>query len=215
MERVILHVDANSFYISVESVYQPQLWSVPAAVGGDVEARHGIILTKNQLAKKYGVQTGMAIWQARQTCPGLVCVTPDYGLYVRFSERMRRIFDLYSNRVESFGLDEAWIDVSNPGVTIRDGERIANEIRTRVREQLGITVSVGVSFNKIFAKLGSDYRKPDAVTVISRDDYREIVWPLNAGDLLYVGRSTTKKLENLGVHTIGDLARMDTGVLQR
>lgn len=214
MGRVILHADANSFYISVESVYNPQLWHVPAAVAGSVEDRHGIILTKNQLAKKYQVQTGQAIWQAKQQCPNLVCVPPDYGLYVRFSRKMRQIYEQYSDRVESFGLDEAWIDLTNPGVTIADGERIAHEIRNRIREELGITVSVGVSYNKIFAKLGSDYKKPDAVTAISHENYKDMVWTLPVSDLLYVGRSTTKKLGALNVQTIGDLANFDTDIIE-
>ncbi|MEG1525801.1 MAG: DNA polymerase IV [Clostridia bacterium] len=213
MDRVILHSDANSFYISVESVYQPKLWHVPAVVAGCVEERHGIILTKNQLAKRYGIQTGQAIWQAKQQCPDLVCVPPDYELYVRFSKRLRQIYEEYSDRVESFGLDEAWIDLTNPGVTIADGERIAHEIRNRIHEELGITVSVGVSFNKIFAKLGSDYKKPDAVTVISRENYQQIVHPLPVQDLLYVGRSTQKKLNNLNVRTIGDLAHLDANLV--
>ena len=156
MERVILHCDANAFYASVECLYTPSIRHRPVAVCGSVEERHGIVLTKNQIAKQFGVQTGEAIWQARQKCPDLICVPPDYGLYIRFSKRMRRIYEEYSDRVESFGLDEAWIDLSSPGLTVRGGERIAHEIRLRVKRELGITVSVGVSFNKIFAKLGEN-----------------------------------------------------------
>ena len=158
------------------------------------------------LAKQFGVQTGEAIWQARQKCPDLICVPPDYALYIRFSRRMRRLYEEYSDHVESFGLDEAWIDLTNPGLTIRDGERIAHEIQLRVKRELGITVSVGVSFNKIFAKLGSDYKKPDATTVISRENWRSIVWPLPVGDLLYVGGAVQKLLGQYGVKTIGQLA---------
>ena len=143
MERVILHCDANAFYASVECLYTPSVRHSPVAVCGSVEERHGIVLTKNQIAKQFGVQTGEAIWQARQKCPDLICVPPDYALYIRFSRRMRRLYEEYSDRVESFGLDEAWIDLSNPGLTIRDGERIAHEIRLRVKRELGITVSVG------------------------------------------------------------------------
>ena len=214
MSRVILHCDANSFYASVEMVYDPSLQGKPVAVGGSVEARHGIILTKNQQAKAFGIKTGEAIWQARQKCPQLVCVPPDYPLYVRFSRKMRRMYEQYSDRVESFGLDEAWIDLTNPGVTIADGERIAQELRRRIRAELGITVSVGVSFNKIFAKLGSDMKKPDAVTVIPPDTFRERVWGLPAGELLYVGPSTRRKLARMNVRTIGDLARLDTEVIR-
>jgi DNA polymerase IV len=213
MERVILHVDANSYYASVECLYNPDIRDKPVAVGGDVEARHGIILTKNQIAKKYGIKTGEAIWQAKQKCPGLVCVPPDFGLYIRFSKRMRRMFEEYSDRVESFGLDEAWIDLTNRGTTITDGERLAHEIRERVKGELGLTVSVGVSYNKIFAKLGSDMKKPDAVTVIRRDDYQKKIWELPVEDLLYVGRSTRKKLSDVNVLTIGALAKADTEML--
>lgn len=214
MSRVILHCDANSFYASVEMLYNPDIRDLPVAVGGSVEARHGIILTKNQKAKACGIKTGEAIWQAKQKCPALVCVPPDYPLYVRFSRKMRRLYEQYSDRVESFGLDEAWIDLTNPGVTIADGERVAQEIRERVKHELGITVSVGVSFNKIFAKLGSDMRKPDAVTVIPRSSFRERIWHLPAGELLYVGPSTRRRLARMNIQTIGDLAQLDTAVAQ-
>ena len=214
MERVILHCDANAFYASVECLYTPSIRHSPVAVCGSVEERHGIVLTKNQIAKQFGVQTGEAIWQARQKCPDLICVPPDYALYIRFSQRMRRVYEEYSDRVESFGLDEAWIDLTNPGLTIRDGERIAHEIRLRVKRELGITVSVGVSFNKVFAKLGSDMKKPDAVTVISQDSFRDMVWPLPVGDLLFVGPATRRKLADMNVRTIGDLARFDAECLR-
>ena len=214
MSRVILHCDANSFYASVEMLYDPTIRDKPVAVGGSVEQRHGIILTKNQKAKACGIKTGEAIWQAKQKCPELVCVPPDYPLYVRFSKKMRRLYEQYSDRVESFGLDEAWIDLTNPGVTIADGERIAHEIRERVKGELGITVSVGVSFNKIFAKLGSDMKKPDAVTVIPPEDFCDRIWHLPAGELLYVGPSTRRKLARMNVRTIGDLARLETEVVQ-
>lgn len=214
MDRIILHADANAFYASVECLFNPDIRDKPVAVSGDPAARHGIILTKNQRAKQAGVKTGEAIWQARQKCPNLVCVPPDYSLYIRFSQKLRRIYEQYSDRVESFGLDECWIDVSNPGIDIQEGERIANEIRSRVRDELGITVSVGVSWNKIYAKLGSDMRKPDYTTVISKHDYQETVWALPASDLLYVGPSTRKKLAELNVLTIGDLAHFDTQLLK-
>ena len=214
MERVILHCDANAFYASVECLYTPSIRHRPVAVCGSVEERHGIVLTKNQIAKQFGVQTGEAIWQARQKCPDLICVPPDYALYIRFSRRMRRLYEEYSDRVESFGLDEAWTDLSTPGLTIRDGERIAHEIRLRVKRELGITVSVGVSFNKLFAKLGSDMKKPDAVTVISQDSFRDMVWPLPVGDLLFVGPATRRRLADMNVRTIGDLARFDAECLR-
>ncbi len=214
MSRVVLHCDANSFYASVEVVYNPRLQGKAVAVSGDAENRHGIILTKNHLAKQQGVKTGEAIWQALQKCPGLVCVPPDYTRYIRFSRKMRRMYEQYSDRVESFGLDEAWIDLTNPGITIADGERVAQELRQRIKTELGITVSVGVSFNKIFAKLGSDMKKPDAVTVIPPESFREITWPLPVGDLLYVGPATRRKLARMNVRTIGDLARLETEVVR-
>ncbi|MBR3795286.1 MAG: DNA polymerase IV [Clostridia bacterium] len=213
MDRVILHCDANSYYASVECLYTPEIREKPVAVSGDPEARHGIILTKNTLAKKYGVKTGEAIWQAKQKCPELICVPPDFPLYVRFSGKMRKIYEQYSSRVESFGLDENWIDLTQSGLTFSDGARIAEEIRIRIREELGITVSIGVADNKILAKLGSDMKKPDAVTLLPPDSFREKIWNLPVQDLLYVGPSTTRKLARLGVTTIGALARCDDGVL--
>lgn len=216
MERVILHSDANSFYASVECLYNPAIRDQPVAVTGSVEDRHGIVLTANRLAKRrFGVKVGMAIWQAKQVCPNLVCVPPDYPLYIRFSQAMRDIYADYSNRIEAFGLDEAWIDISAPGRDIAEGERIAKEIGTRIREELGITVSIGVSFNKVFAKLGSDLRKPDAVSVISKENYQQVVWPLPASSLLYVGSSARKRLASYGIHTIGDLAKTESSIMER
>lgn len=213
MDRVILHCDANSYYASVECLYTPQIRNMPVAVSGNAEARHGIILTKNALAKKYGVKTGEAIWQAKQKCPDLVCVPPDFELYMRFSGKMRRIYEQYSSRVEAFGLDESWIDLTQAGFTFSDGVAVAEEIRHRIREELGITVSVGVADNKILAKLGSDMKKPDAVTALPPQSFREKIWDLPVQDLLYVGPSTTRKLARLGVTTIGGLARCDSTVL--
>ena len=214
MERVILHCDANSFYVSMECLYRPEIREKPVAVSGDPEARHGIILTKNAIAKTYGVKTGEAIWQAKQKCPELVCVPPDFPLYVRFSGRMRKIYEEYSPRVESFGLDECWVDLTQPGFSFDRGVHIANEIRNRIREELGITVSVGVADNKIFAKLGSDLKKPDAVTALPRESYAQKVDPLPVEELLYVGPATRRKLYQLGVTTIGQLARCDAAVLK-
>ena len=206
MARVILHVDANSYYASVECVYRPWLKEKPVSVCGDPAERHGIVLTSTIPAKRRGVKTGMAIWQAKQVCPELIILPADYALYVHFSGMMRAILEEYSDRVEPFGLDESWVDLSAPDMTIEDGARAADEIRTRVREELGITVSVGVSFNKVFAKLGSDMKKPDATTVLPPESFRGRVWCLPAADLLYVGSRTARKLADLGIHTIGDLA---------
>ena len=203
MDRVILHADANCFYAAVEMLHRPEYDGQPLAVGGDAEKRHGIILTANYIAKRRGVKTGSALWEARQACPGLVIVPPNYDQYLRFSRYMREIYSHYSDKVESFGLDECWLDVTD-SVGIRgDGVSIAQEINRKVKSELGITISVGVSWNKIFAKFGSDYKKPDAVTDVNRDNYRQIVWPKPAEDLLYVGRATKRKLAGVGIHTIG------------
>lgn len=207
MERTILHVDANSFYASVECLYDPVIRNKPVAVSGDAESRHGIILTKNQIAKQYGVQTGEAIWQARQKCPELICVMPDYAKYIRWSQGMRDILADYSNRIEPFGLDESWVDISREGMSAGEGEETAHQMRQRIKKELGITVSIGVSFNKVFAKLGSDMKKPDAVTMISPENYQKKVWPLPVEELLFVGPATRRKLAWFNVRTIGQLAR--------
>lgn len=211
MKRCVLHIDCNKFYASVECLYRPELRDKPMAVGGDPENRHGIILTKNEIASKYGLTVGEPLWKARQKCPDLVVVPPNYPLYLRFSALARKIYEDYSEFIEPFGLDECWLDVTG---NEKSGEEIANEIRKRVKSQLGITVSVGVSFNKVFAKLGSDYKKPDAVTVIDESNYKDIAWSLPCGDLLMVGRSAQKKLNAYGINTIGDLADTDVAVLK-
>ena len=203
MDRIILHSDCNSFYASVECLHRPEIRNKPVAVGGDVEQRHGIILAKNELAKRYQIKTGEALWQAKQKCPELVIVPPRFELYQRFSRLCHEIYLDYTDQVEPFGLDECWLDVTAENT---DGVNIAHEIRERIKYELGITVSIGVSYNKIFAKLGSDYKKPDAVTEISRNNYKDIAWPLPVGDLLYVGSATRRKLQSYCKHTIGDLA---------
>lgn len=210
MERTILHVDCNKFYASVECLHRPEIRHLPVAVGGSEASRHGIILTKNEIASKYGLVVGEPLWKARQKCPDLVIVPPNFPLYVRFSKMARKIYEDYTDYIELFGLDENWLDVTGDA---RTGEKIAQEIRQRIKFELGITVSVGVSFNKVFAKLGSDYKKPDAVTVISRQNFREIVWPLPCQDLLFVGPATTRKLNAYGIYTIGDLALADLDFL--
>ncbi|NLA52757.1 MAG: DNA polymerase IV [Clostridiales bacterium] len=206
MARVILHADANGFYASVELVYRPELRGLPLSVGGDQEARHGIVLASSREAKRWGIKTGMVLWQARQLCPDLIVLSPNFSRYIAFSRQLRKIYEEYSPRVESYGLDECWIDISNLGVSLEDGKDLADELRRRVREELGITLSVGVSWNKIFAKLGSDYKKPDATTLISPENYQDIVWPLPAGDLLFVGPRTRPKLAKYRIYTVGDIA---------
>ena len=214
MERIILHSDCNSFYASVECLHHPEIREKALAVGGDIEQRHGIILAKNQLAKQFHVSTGEAIWQAKQKCPELIVLPPDFPLYLRFSRLARDIYLDYSSRVEPFGLDEAWLDITSRENQKDKGEKTAQEIRKRIREELGITVSIGVSYNKIFAKLGSDYQKPDAVTLITKENYRQIAWPLPVSDLLYVGPATKRKLNGFGVHTIGELAQTPVEILR-
>ncbi len=214
MPRTILHSDMNGFYASVECLYNPAIRGKPVVVGGSTDARHGIILAKNEIAKKFGIQTGEATWQARQKCPELVVVPPHFDRYVEFSNLSREIYNSYTDQVEPFGLDEAFLDVGGSRNLFGDGEHIANEIRARIRRELGVTVSIGVSYNKIFAKLGSDMKKPDATTIITPGDYRQKVWPLPVSDLLYVGPATTKKLSRFGITTIGRLAQADPGLLQ-
>jgi len=209
--RTVLHSDLNNFYASVECAYRPELKDVPLAVCGDPEARHGIVLAKNQLAKGMGVKTGEAIWQAKQKCPDLQVLPPDFKKYMHFARLMRAVYAEYTDYIEPFGLDEAWLDVSGHK---KSGEQIADELRRRAREELGLTLSVGVSFNKIFAKLGSDMKKPDATTVITPENYRSQVWPLPVEDLLFVGPATRRKLNQRNICTIGDLANCDPAALR-
>ena len=214
-ERTILHCDCNGFYASVECLLRPELRRVPMAVCGDPEQRHGIILAKNQLAKEKGVQTAETIWQARRKCPGLVLVPPHREKYEEYSRIVNLIYQQYTDQVEPFGIDESWLDVTGSRRLFGEGKEIADQLRRRVREETGLTISVGVSWNKIFAKLGSDYKKPDATTVVSRENYRSLVWPLPAGALLFVGGATKKALEELGISTVGALAAADPELLTR
>lgn len=211
--RSVLHSDLNNFYASVECLYRPELRGLPLAVCGDPSLRHGIVLAKNYPAKATGIITGEAIWQARLKCPDLVVLPPNFSLYLNFARLVRGIYADYASRIEPFGLDEAWLDVTESQTMFGDGEAIADRIRDRIKTELGITASVGVSFNKVFAKLGSDMKKPDATTVISMLNYKEKVWPLPVHELLYVGRATRKKLNHKNILTIGDLARTDVRCL--
>ena len=211
-ERAILHSDANCFYASVETVLNPELRDKAVAVCGSTEERHGIVLAKSELAKQAGVKTGMANWQARNCCKNLIVVPPQYEYYLKFSRFLHRIYQRYTDQVEPFGMDECWLDVTDSQM---EPMRIAEEIRQAAKDELGLTVSIGVSFNKVFAKLGSDMKKPDAITEITRDNYKERVWRLECSDLLYCGRATTVKLGGIGVRTIGDLARLPVEVMQR
>lgn len=213
MGRTILHCDCNSFFASVEAAFNPELDKYAFAVCGDPEFRHGIVLAKNERAKKCGVKTGEAIWQAKNKCPSLLIVKPTYGMYDEFSERIFNIYCRYTDLVEPFGIDECWLDVTGTLHLFGTGEKIADDLRKTVREETGVTISVGVSFNKVFAKMGSDYKKPDATTVISEDNYRNILFPLPVSEFLFVGRSTLKRLNETGIFTIGDLAAADQRAL--
>ena len=217
MDRIILHCDGNNFFASCECTVRPELWKVPMAVAGDPESRHGIILAKNDLAKKAGVQTAEPIWQAKRKCPNLVCVPATFDLYHSFYERINKIYLSYTDLVEPFSIDESFLDITgcmhlHPGKSPRD---IADEIRGRVKAELGITVSVGVSFCMTFAKLGSDYKKPDATTVIFREDVPKIVYPLPVSDLVFVGKKTTEILSAHAVKTVGELAQLSEDYLVR
>jgi len=213
MERVIIHSDMNSFYANVECLYNPKIRDLPVAVGGNPEKRHGIILAKNEKAKKAGVKTGETLWQALGKCPDLVIVPPNFERYLRYSKLSRKIYNRYTDQVEPFGLDECWLDVTNSVKIHGSGEEIAQKISLEIQDELGVTVSIGVSWNKIFAKFGSDYKKPNAITVINRVNYKKIVWEQEAGDLLYVGRATKKKLLKYGIYTIGQLAESNQDFL--
>ena len=215
MDRTILHCDLNSFFASVELLSHPDLRDVPMAVCGDPEKRHGIILAKNEPAKRCGIVTAETIWQAKKKCPDLVLLPPHHDLYHIYSRKVNEIYEQYTDLVEPFGIDESWLDLTG---TLHlfggDARTVADGIRKRVREELGLTLSVGVSFNKVFSKLGSDYKKPDATTVISRENWRELVFPLPVGSLLFVGHAAQNTLRQYGVTTIGQLAAMDPSTLE-
>jgi len=215
-DRVIFHCDLNCFFASVELLDKPALWEVPVAVCGDPASRHGIILAKNEPAKRRGVQTAETVWQARQKCPNLILLPPHHGLYAQYSRRINTIYGQYTDLVEPFGIDESWLDVTGSlHLFGGDARQLADDIRARLRQEVGLTISVGVSFNKVFAKLGSDYKKPDATTVISRENWRDIVWPLPVGDLLFVGRAARRTLGQYGVETIGQLAACKPEMLEQ
>ena len=239
-DRTILHSDINCCYASIELLHHPELRGKPVAVGGsylstayynsisdnfgyrnrlddisldDPEARQGIVLTADYIAKKCGVKTGMPLWEAKRVCPEITFIPPHMDLYLRFSRMAHEIYAEYTDLQEPYGIDESWLDVTASATLKGDGEQIAKEISNRMKSELGITVSIGVSFNKIFAKLGSDYKKPDAITTMYRHEYREKAWVLPASDLLFVGRSTEKRLAKIGIYMIGDIARADEKTL--
>ena len=213
--RHILHCDMNAFYAAVEVQRHPELREKPVAVCGSQEERHGIVLTANYIAKPRGVKTGMAIWQAKEVCPDLVILPPDMAEYIRISRYAREIYADYTDQVEPFGLDESWLDVTGSVGLYGSPMTIAKEISGRIKKELGITASIGVANNKVTAKLGSDYRKPDAITRIEQDNYKEVVYPLPVEDLLYVGPATSRKLRAVGISTIGRLAECPAEFLER
>lgn len=214
-DRVILHCDLNNFFASVSLLSNPTLYDMPVAVCGSEQERHGIVLAKNETAKKFGVKTAEAIWEARRKCPELVTLPPDYKKYHEYSQKARNIYARYTDVIEPFGIDECWLDVTGSTLLFGSAEEIADKIRRDIKRELGITVSVGVSFNKVFAKLGSDMKKPDAITVISRENFTDKVWKLNVSDLLFVGKKTCEKLNQCGIFTIEDVTKCDDQMLQR
>lgn len=214
MERVILHCDCNNFFASVETLLNPSYRGVPMAVCGSQEDRHGIVLAKNEEAKRYGIKTAETVFSAKKKCPSLVIASPHYEEYEKYSKMLNAIYSEYTDKVEPFGIDESWLDVTSSRRLFGTGEEIAELIRQRVKNEIGVTVSIGVSFNKVFAKLGSDYKKPDAITVISPDNFRQIVFPLPAADLLFVGKRTAEELLSMGIRTIGELAMTNREILK-
>lgn len=214
-DRRILHCDMNSFYASVELLSRPDIKEKPVAVAGDPDSRHGIILAKNELAKKFGVVTAETIQSAKRKCPELVTIPPHHDKYREYSHMLNSIYLEYTDLVEPFSVDESWLDVTASEMLLGDAKIIADNIRERVYRELGLTLSAGVSFNKIFAKMGSDYKKPNATTVISRSNFKELLWPMAVSEMFFVGRSTATKLSSLGIHTIGDLAHADQLLLSR
>ncbi len=214
-ERIILHCDLNNFFASVSLLFNPTLCDMPVAVCGDAENRHGIVLAKNEIAKKFNVKTAEPIFEAKRKCHELVILPAIYDEYERYSKKAQEIYARYTDLVEPFGIDECWLDVTGSTLLFGSAEEIANKIRNDIKRELGITISVGVSFNKVFAKLGSDLKKPDAVTVITRENFKEKLWHLPISDLLFVGRNTAVKLNSIGIKTIGDITLCDEQTLKR
>lgn len=214
-DRIILHCDLNNFFASCSLLFNPTLKDMPVAVCGDSENRHGIVLAKNEIAKQFGIKTAEPIFQAQRKCKDLVILPPLYDAYEEYSKKAQEIYSRFTDIIEPFGIDECWLDVTGSTLLFGNGEQIADRIRETVKEELGLTVSVGVSFNKVFAKLGSDMKKPDGTTVISRENFKEKVWPLPVSDLLFVGKSTTDKLKSIGINLIGEVSICDDATLTR
>lgn len=215
MDRTILHIDVNNFFASIEIMLNPNLKGFPVAVCGSENDRHGIVLAKSYEAKKFGVKTAETVWQAKKKCPNLIIVPPQYEEYKKYSKLIQNIYYSYTDQVEPFGLDECWLDVTGSLKLFGNVENIAEEIKERVKKEIGVTVSIGVSFTKTFAKLGSDLKKPDAITYISKENFKNIVWPLVTNEIIGVGKSTFKILEEMNLKTIGELANCDISLLEQ
>lgn len=215
MDRTILHIDVNNFFASIEIMLNPNLKGLPVAVCGSEDDRHGIVLAKSYEAKKFGVKTAETIWQAKKKCPNIIIVPPQYDEYKKYSKLIQNIYYSYTDQVEPFGLDECWLDVTGSLKLFGNVENIAEEIKERVKKEIGVTVSIGVSFTKTFAKLGSDLKKPDAITYISKENFKNIVWPLVTNEIIGVGKSTFKILEEMNLKTIGELANCDISLLEQ
>ena len=215
MDRTILHIDVNNFFASIEIMLNPNLKGLPVAVCGSEDDRHGIVLAKSYEAKKFGVKTAETVWQAKKKCPNLIIVPPQYEEYKKYSKLIQNIYYSYTDQVEPFGLDECWLDVTGSLKLFDNVENIAEEIKERVKKEIGVTVSIGVSFTKTFAKLGSDLKKPDAITYISKENFKNIVWPLVTNEIIGVGKSTFKILEEMNLKTIGELANCDISLLEQ
>ena len=214
-DKVILHCDVNNFYASVECASRPELKGKPVAVSGNPKTRTGIILAKNDVAKSQGVKTGESIFEAKQKCPSLICLPPHFKLYEKISNKIISIYYNYTDTVESFGIDECWLDVTGSVNLFGSGKKIADSIRKEVLEKVGVTISVGVSFSKLFAKLGSDLKKPFATTVISRENFKEIVYPLPVNAVIGIGNRTLKKLEKMNILTLGDYVQIPDSILKK
>lgn len=214
MDRCILHIDINNCYASIEQKLNPDLKGKAIAVGGSEKERRGIVLAKSEEAKKYGVKTGEPIWQAKQKCPELLIVKPHHDEYIKYSKIARELYYEYTNLVEPYGIDECWLDVTDSLGLFGSGENIAKDILNRMKEEIGLTVSIGVSFNKIFAKLGSDMKKPNAITIIKKEEFKEKIWKLSANELLMIGRKTNNKLKTFGITTIGDVANSNVNFMK-
>lgn len=209
MDRIILHCDLNSFFASVEEIYRPDLKHMPMAVAGDSEQRHGIILAKNIYAKKYNIKTAEPIWKAKQKCPELIIIPPSHHIYYQYSVEVKKIYSKYTDYIESFGIDECWLDITASYQLFGSIYHCAFLIKEEIKEKLGLTISIGISYNKIYAKLGSDYNLYDQITFINRTNKKQIIYPLKASAMLFIGKKTYSKLKTIGIITIGDLAKAD------